>query len=98
MATRPTPGLDGVQVRGMTRSAFLVRGTLTAGSLFGAGAVAPLVERALGAGGGGDVAILHFALTLQHAEADFFKKAMAVKGAPPPLSSALAQSSRHADD
>jgi hypothetical protein len=53
-----------IEIQGMTRSAFLVRGALAAGGAYGAGAVAPMVSRALAAAGGGDVAIFNFALTL----------------------------------
>lgn len=86
-----------VEVRGMSRGAFLARTALATGSLFGAGAVAPVVERALAAGGGGDAAILGFALTLERIESAFYKKALAAQGLSPKVKKALQEIAGHED-
>jgi rubrerythrin len=86
-----------VQVRGLTRSAFIVRSALAAGSLYGAGAVAPLVERALAAESSGDIAIVNFALALETIEAAFYKKALAVSGLSGPVKKALQEIAGHED-
>ena len=65
------PELGAVEVRGMTRASFILRGALVAGATLGAGAVSPFVSNALASSG--DIDILNFALTLEILETDFYK-------------------------
>ena len=58
------PELAAIDVKGHTRQAFLMRGAVAAGSVYGLAAVGPFVREAIAQEGGGDVEILNFALTL----------------------------------
>jgi hypothetical protein len=69
------PELAGVEVHGMTRSAFILRGTLAAGAVYGLGAVTPFVGEALAQSGGGDIGIVNYALTLEYLETAFYRGA-----------------------
>ena len=74
------PELATVEITGMTRHAFILRGAMTAGAVYGLGAVSPFVGSAMAQEGGGDVEILNFALTLEYLEADFYKQGMEKAG------------------
>jgi rubrerythrin len=70
------PELEVIEVGGLTRSAFLVRGTLAAGAVMGTSALSPMVSRALAQGGEGDVEVLNYALTLEVLELTFYERAL----------------------
>ena len=80
-----SPELAGIEVAGMTRSAFLLRGALATGALYGAGAVAPFVSSALAQTNDTDLAILNFALTLEQIESAFYAAALKQSNLPPDI-------------
>jgi rubrerythrin len=86
--------LAAVEIHGMTRASFILRGAMTAGAVYGATAVGPYVGTALAATSGGDIDILNFALMLEYLETNFYKhkaKTVGLSGEARSLAAALAE-------
>lgn len=70
------PELDAVEVEGITRSAFILRGALAAGALYGTGAAGSFVSQALAQTPASDVQVLSFAYGLEALESAFYTAAL----------------------
>ena len=70
------PALAEVQVdEDMSRSAFIAKGAIAVGAVYGMTMVGPFVRKALAQGEMGDIDILNFALTLEYLESAFYDQA-----------------------
>jgi rubrerythrin len=80
MTQMAAPELGGVEVRGVTRATFILRGALAAGAAYGAAAAGPFVANAFASTASSDVQIVQFAYGLEQLEAAFYKAALAQAG------------------
>ena len=68
--------LHAIELEGMTRSDFILRGALATGAAYGAGAVGPFVARALAQTSTSDLQAIAFALALEELEVAFYAAAL----------------------
>lgn len=68
--------LHAIELPGMTRTDFILRGALAVGAASGAGAVGPFVARALAQTSASDVQAISLALALEQLEAAFYATAL----------------------
>jgi rubrerythrin len=73
--TLANPELAEIEVEELSRSAFLVKGALAAGAVYGTVMVGPFLKQAFSANGTSDIDILNFALTLEYLESAYYQQA-----------------------
>jgi rubrerythrin len=70
------PELAAIEVEGVTRSAFILRGALAAGAMYGTGAVGSFVSQAFAQTPASDLQVIGFAYGLETIEAAFYAAAL----------------------
>jgi hypothetical protein len=73
--TLANPELAEIEMEDLSRSAFLMKGVLAAGAVYGTVMVGPFLKQAFAASGTSDIDILNFALTLEYLESAFYQQA-----------------------
>lgn len=72
-------GIGAVEPDGVSRGDVLLKGALAAGALYGLGAVAPFVRRALAAEEGGDVEVLNYLLPFEYLQLTLYNRVASEK-------------------